>query len=196
MGSPGRHLVSPSFQTSRSRSPSLLSSPYGRGNYSENQVSPDRFIPSPFEKRESFDSNPLSVGDTPHSSPVQKRRIQFTKPDDVPRLNLKNEIPYSVQRYVDHNASMTKPQSIPRNSKPQKMTENQLNNFREEYVRKKSQRRQYPVSLIGSDKKANFIENEQFDSDYESHQSSMRNSMPDRKNVQFNKNINYFSQYR
>lgn len=201
VGSPGRPLVSPSFQTSRSLSPSPPSSPVlGRGHNTERQQWSDEEVTSPVDKNAKWPIRPFPVRDLDRDrspSPPANYGRHLSPIAKPLKLRLEGQNNKSSPRYEDHDnlSPKTQAQSSPRFLKPPKMTTNQLNQFQNEYLKRKNERRQYPIALIGSDQKAEYLENDQFDSDYGSNQSSSRSnlgqingSLTDRKFVKFDKN--------
>jgi len=227
VGSPPKPLVSSEFQTARSRTPSL-STLHSQPPFDDTSQNRNRGYPSNDESENSFGDDQFKDNDgtsenkgifltqlSPREfdTPVPKREPSPSKATQTMPLNepfdqsfdgrpgqgspiLENPPIHEIP-----DQGQTSPRRSWRNS--QKLTQRGLNEFSQEYMRHKKGRRQYPVDLIGSDNKQAYFENETFDSDYDSHQSSARSSLGfnntgrfnSRKNVQFNKNVNYIPQH-
>lgn len=194
VGSPGRPLVSPSFQTSRSQSPMPMNSPIQDREYeSERQTWQDSDITSPGDSGSPVQRQPypaMNRSNSPTGRILQNMPAHYN--NNSYRSNAPNV--YLSPRYQESRTSGAMSNNSPRTFKPPKMTGNQLNQFQSEYMKKKQEKRkQYPVALIGSDQKALYFENEQFDLDYDSPQSSERSnvvlnnsgSLSSKKNVKF-----------
>jgi len=200
VGSPGRPLVSPSLQTSRSQTPSQSGSQLlDRGNDSDGVIWQESEITSPVNKNDRgrpWQRKPSPDRNRSYSpSPKRGQNTNYINSTSTSPRRSNAQNVNSSPRYQENKRNTQKPQAqtSPRTLKPLKMSANQLHQFQSEYMKKKQERRQYPVALIGSERKAELIENDQFDSDYDSNQSSSRSnidfnnpgSLSRRKNVKF-----------
>lgn len=210
VGSPGRPLVSSDINSSRTPSP--VASPArntravdsklfdNKGYSSPRQASPTREIASPDldSLRTKYNSPRMSLRvDSPTRGRSNSPNVRNFSTTQVRKSESFREKPTPRQGWTEVSSSPRK--STYRGGRPV-MTSNELDKFSLHFIKAKKEHQQYPVGLVGSDRKQEYFESEQFDSDYDSKQSSARSILatksPDRfdgtprKNVQFNKNVN------
>lgn len=197
VGSPGRPLVSSDFQHSHTHTLSPATSPAPgdrgdnsydmnetRGGYSNRENSPSRANASPV-----MDSSSKGV-----VSPVRTRSLSPLRIVS-PKTERKA---YSFREKPNPDHGYNSPRRSFQRHLPPIMSKRSLENFQNSYLQAKMERKQYPVTLVGRDQKQAYLENELFDSDYDSSQSSSQSYLTGRshrhgshrRNVQFDRNIN------
>lgn len=212
VGSPLRPLVSSDFQIYRSRtsSPATSLAPSSRGDnsgmsdskesYSIRQYSPIREIASPYinESRSIYHLPKMSPRvDSPGRDRHINPNLRTVASPRGRRLQNFRGIPSQGQGWTE---ALPSPRQPVRRRAPPILSGRELANFSNKFRKAKKERQQYPVDLVGSTRKQAYLDGDQFDSDYDSKQSSERsilinvtgrNKYP-RKNVQFDQNINFF----
>lgn len=204
VGSPGRPVVSLAFQNSRTPSPQLSPAPNARGDnsrlhdmkegYSSRQASPTREIVSP----EFFNGK---SNDSPRMSPraTSPKRSQSNYPNLRNNPNLRGSNSQNFHERPAVRQGWTEVKNSPRQSvhkgRAQVVTNSGLDRFKSRFHQAKKEQRQYPINLVGSDQKQAYFDSDQFDSDYDSKNSSARSILATknldqytgstRKNVQF-----------
>ncbi|XP_060568786.1 uncharacterized protein LOC132727355 isoform X2 [Ruditapes philippinarum] len=207
VGSPGRPVVSSAFQTSRTPSPRLSPTPKARGDNSrllnskgdnsDRQASPTGAVVS---------SDPF-IGESSNNnfSPRMSPRVVSPRRGQDISLNLRNvslardpksqsfrERPTPRQGWAEVNSS---PRQPVQRGRAQVVTNSGLDRFKSRFHQAKKEHKQYPLSLVGSDQKQAYFDSDQFDSDYDSKQSSARSILapksPDRYNAYPRKNVQF-----
>jgi hypothetical protein len=207
VGSPGRPVVSSAFQTSRTPSPRLSPAPNARGDNSrllnskgdnsDRQASPTGAVVS---------SDPF-IGESSNNnfSPRMSPRVVSPRRGQDISLNLRN-----VSQARDHKSKSFRERPTPRQGwaevkssprqpvqrgRAQVVTNSGLDRFKSRFHEAKKEHKQYPLSLVGSDQKQAYFDSDQFDSDYDSKQSSARSILapksPDRYNAYPRKNVQF-----